>query len=716
MTTQANQAARLAQLAVRRGHVRAGPRPARGRCRPAVGGRLDGRPRGAARRPAGPARRPLPDGPRQRGRRDRDRLRLARPDLPALHASTPLPGARRVGTRRRGHPADLRQAGVPSCSTSASASSPAPSARGHAAPAARRSDHGHAARARGGRGRGRGVLLLHRLRLSAVSVAIDTRDARTAPAGPARDLARGRLLRRRSTCSATSPPSCCAAAPGGRSCCWSSRWRRCSSPPGRSPAAGRTRAGSVCCFEAAVRVQSPARARGSYRRPRWPTPATAHPAARRGRAQRAARGATRSARRSPGQGRALARGAGAGPCPLDRRGRPARAGRARRVGSEAFARLQLTDEMVHYARHDTLTDLPNRGILLDRVEHALQRARRRGAGSRCCSSTSTASSRSTTGSATPPATRCWSRSPGGWWPASAPATPWPGSAATSSRCCSRTSPSARSSRSATGSSRRWPRAPRSPATRSPSRRHRHRVRRRQRVQRGAAAPRRPRDVRGQGPGQVQSSPYEPAIGRARMRKLEMVDALRLPSRPATCGSSTSPWSSRDRTDHRCRGAGPLAARRRRVPTDVFVRLAEETGLVVALGEHVLETGRPRRSAILRAAAGGRDLDQRQHLRAAAAGADVRQHRAARRPVRCDAPSWCSRSPSAQGSPRTRPRWRRCGSSPSWACGSPSTTSGSASPRSATCSDLPVQIVKTDAALAQNIDSDERSAPCCGRSR
>jgi diguanylate cyclase (GGDEF)-like protein len=49
------------------------------------------------------------------------------------------------------------------------------------------------------------------------------------------------------------------------------------------------------------------------------------------------------------------------------------------ICSEAFARLQLTDEMVHYARHDPLTDLPNRGILLDRVAHGLHRARRRGA-------------------------------------------------------------------------------------------------------------------------------------------------------------------------------------------------------------------------------------------------------------------------------------------------------------------------------------------------
>lgn len=46
------------------------------------------------------------------------------------------------------------------------------------------------------------------------------------------------------------------------------------------------------------------------------------------------------------------------------------------VASDAMGRLALTDEMVHVARHDPLTDLPNRGILLDRVTQALGRARR----------------------------------------------------------------------------------------------------------------------------------------------------------------------------------------------------------------------------------------------------------------------------------------------------------------------------------------------------
>jgi len=45
------------------------------------------------------------------------------------------------------------------------------------------------------------------------------------------------------------------------------------------------------------------------------------------------------------------------------------------VASDAVSRLELTNEMVHVARHDPLTDLPNRGILLDRVTVALRTAR-----------------------------------------------------------------------------------------------------------------------------------------------------------------------------------------------------------------------------------------------------------------------------------------------------------------------------------------------------
>ncbi|MEP6817277.1 MAG: EAL domain-containing protein [Marmoricola sp.] len=42
------------------------------------------------------------------------------------------------------------------------------------------------------------------------------------------------------------------------------------------------------------------------------------------------------------------------------------------VSSDAFARLRLTEDMTHLARHDLLTDLPNRRLLLDRVKYALR--------------------------------------------------------------------------------------------------------------------------------------------------------------------------------------------------------------------------------------------------------------------------------------------------------------------------------------------------------
>ena len=47
------------------------------------------------------------------------------------------------------------------------------------------------------------------------------------------------------------------------------------------------------------------------------------------------------------------------------------------MGSEALSRLELAREMTHLARHDPLTQLANRSVFLDRVEHALQIARRR---------------------------------------------------------------------------------------------------------------------------------------------------------------------------------------------------------------------------------------------------------------------------------------------------------------------------------------------------
>lgn len=45
------------------------------------------------------------------------------------------------------------------------------------------------------------------------------------------------------------------------------------------------------------------------------------------------------------------------------------------VASDAWSRIVLGEEMIHIARHDSLTDLPNRGILVDKVNEALDLAR-----------------------------------------------------------------------------------------------------------------------------------------------------------------------------------------------------------------------------------------------------------------------------------------------------------------------------------------------------
>jgi predicted signal transduction protein with EAL and GGDEF domain len=61
---------------------------------------------------------------------------------------------------------------------------------------------------------------------------------------------------------------------------------------------------------------------------------------------------------------------------------------------------EQTDELRYQAMHDSLTGLPNRALVLDRLAQMLAR-------SRLCSSISTTSRTSTTPWATPPGTSCW---------------------------------------------------------------------------------------------------------------------------------------------------------------------------------------------------------------------------------------------------------------------------------------------------------------------
>ena len=115
-------------------------------------------------------------------------------------------------------------------------------------------------------------------------------------------------------------------------------------------------------------------------------------------------------------------------------------------GTAPLIRLSITDiserqryqrEIERLAYSDELTGLPNRRLLLDRLQHAMAREVREGRFGALLFIDLTTSRRSTTASATRWATRCCARSPRAWPAACAPKTPWRGWAATNSWCCSR---------------------------------------------------------------------------------------------------------------------------------------------------------------------------------------------------------------------------------------------------------------------------------------
>ena len=170
----------------------------------------------------------------------------------------------------------------------------------------------------------------------------------------------------------------------------------------------------------------------------WPTPMCC----RCWHARRGQRSADQFARRHPRLYRLDAEPAGHDAGPQDRR---RRCWAARLLGAgvlwfllrrlrRASSELQSSQDQAQFlAFHDTLTGLPNRALFEDRLKRAFVNAHSASAaGSRCSTSTSTASRPSTIRSATRPATSWCARPRAGWNPASARSTPSPGSAATSS--------------------------------------------------------------------------------------------------------------------------------------------------------------------------------------------------------------------------------------------------------------------------------------------
>jgi PAS domain S-box-containing protein len=120
----------------------------------------------------------------------------------------------------------------------------------------------------------------------------------------------------------------------------------------------------------------------------------------------------------------------------------------------ALARWQGEERMRYQALHDPLTGLPNRTLLRDRLEHALARSKRESCSTGALFIDLDNLSRSTTSSATAPATPSWSSSVAACCRTCAPSTPSPGLAETNSSWCARRSIQSWRSRSATGCRRR----------------------------------------------------------------------------------------------------------------------------------------------------------------------------------------------------------------------------------------------------------------------
>ena len=673
-------------------------------------GRLGGRRGRAGLRPAGGPRRPLPDGPRQRGRRHRDRLRLERADVPAAAPSTPGAALAVWGLAVVVDPGSPPASDRPRwSSTSASASSPVRAPRLVL----------HLVRGPGDRHAPRAGWPPWPPPASTSSSTTCSRRSRSpsTPATPVRGPPRaarapGWRSRRscRSTCSATWP----------RCVLRTSPWWMLSLlvvplvtllVATRAVTRGRENSRRLTVLlEAAVRVQA-------LHEPGLIIDALLHDARRLTRlrdverAPHAAAGATRSARRC-----AAARTPsgwspppGTGPAP---RSAPTstRSTRWPCICADAFARLQLTSDMVHFARHDPLTDLPNRGILLDRVAHALHLARRSGvrvallfidldafkpvndrfghaAGDQVLVEVARRLVACTRESDTV------ARLGGDEFAVLLEDVTVGEVVEISDRIL------------ASLSMRRRGLGPQRPAGRF----DRHRLRRRQRVRRGAAAPGRPRDVRGEGPWQG------PARG------------LRAVDRPGPAGEAGAgggaaegdrgaraagrlPAGGRRRIgpDRGSRGPGPLAAQRHRRadrglhPAGGGHRARRPAGRAGARRRH------PRRRTRCASAARRADLDQRQHLGPPAPGPWLRRRRGAGGAGDGSAPAWSWRSPSGRGSATTPRCSRRCAAIAAMGVRFAIDDFGVGFSSISYLHQLPAHVVKTDATLAQHIDRDERA--------